>query len=211
MGTITALQRQRRRRDRVSVFVDDEYAFSLTLELAATLRRGQELSPEDVERLAQRDEYATALDRSMGYLSYRPRSRRELSRYLDDRDVPVSVREQVLARLSELGLVDDVAFADWWVRNRSEHKPRGSLALRSELVECGVPQDVIGRALEGIDEDALAADLAVSRAHRYASLSREMFDRRLGAYLDRRGFRYDAIRAAVARAWDHLDEVERGS
>jgi regulatory protein len=208
VGTITALQRQRRRRDRVSVFVDDEYAFSLAIEVAATLRRGQDLSPEDIESLAHRDEYATALDRSMRFLSYRPRSEKELVRYLDERDVPPEVRDEVIERLAQLGLVDDAAFAEWWVRNRSEHKPRGALALRSELARCGVPDDVIGRAVTGVDEDSLARALAVSRAHRYAGMTREQFSRRLGGYLERRGFRYDAVRPAVDQAWEHLCDQE---
>ncbi|MFN2250477.1 MAG: RecX family transcriptional regulator [Anaerolineae bacterium] len=206
MGTITALQRQRRRRDRVSVFIDDEYAFSLALEVAATLRRGQELTDADIERLTERDEYASALDRSMRYLSYRPRSRREIERYLDEREVPPPTRDAVLERLMDLGLVDDEAFAGWWVRNRSEHKPRGALALRSELVECGVPDRIIGGALAGLDEDALATRLALAQGERYAGLPREQFDRRLGGYLSRRGFRYEAVRSALARAWRQVSE-----
>jgi regulatory protein len=206
VGTITRLQGQRRR-DRVSVFIDGEYAFSLALEVAATLHRGQDLAPDDIERLAARDEYTSALDHTLRYLSFRPRSRHELAVYLDKRDVPEGIRDDVLARLSELGLLDDPAFAEWWVRNRTQHQPRGALALRSELAVRGVAEHVIANAVADIDEEAMAVELAVSRAARYADLPRALFDRRLGGYLQRRGFRYDVVRIALSRAWQQVGDI----
>lgn len=212
MAIVTRLQTQQRRRTRVSVFLDGEYAFSLALDLAIELHRGQQLGPEEVARLRARDEVRQALDRSMRYLSHRPRSRSEVERYLKERDVSAAARAAALERLEELELVDDPAFAAWWVENRLEHKPRGAIALRSELAARGVASDVIDEAIGQLDEGPIASELAVRRAHRYARLDRPTFDKRLGAYLQRRGFRFDVVRAALDAAWSSLrrDPFETG-
>ena len=53
---------------------------------------------------------------------------------------------------TKLRYVDDPAFAEWWVRNRTENQPRGALALRSELAAHGVAENVIAQAVADIDE-----------------------------------------------------------
>lgn len=201
MPTVTRLEAQARRPGRVNVYLDGALAFSLALEVAAALRPGQSLEPADIERLAEEDAYRRALDRSLGYLGHRPRSRRELERYLADKAVPPEVAGRVLGRLAELGLADDAQFAAWWVDNRARHRPRGGQALRQELAARGVDRATQNEAVTGLDEDALALDVALAQARRYRGLSRELFQRRLGALLARRGFAYPAVRAAVAAAW----------
>lgn len=210
MAIVTRLQKQQRRQDRVSVFLDGEYAFSLALDLAIELHRGQELNEDEIERLRTRDEVRSALDRAMRFLAYRPRSAAEVSRYLREKEVSEAAQHSVLQRLRELELVDDVAFAQWWVENRLQHQPRGAIALRSELSARGVPSEVIEEAISDLDEEGVASGLAVRRAHRYEGLDRRTFDKRLGGYLRRRGFSYEAVRGALNDAWDRLqrDQID---
>lgn len=204
MARITLLQLQRRRRDRVSVFLDEEFAFGISLELASGLRLGQELDDEEIAALQAEDAYRVALDRAVRFLASRPRSRRELARRLGRDEIDEATLERVLARLEELGYVDDRAFAEWWVANRAAHRPRGRLALRSELAEKGVPRDIVEEALEGQDDADAALRLAMERRERYRGLDRAGFDRRLGGYLRRRGFRYEEVRDALEEAWRAL-------
>jgi regulatory protein len=210
VAIVTRLQKQQRRQDRVSVFLDGEYAFSLALDLAIELHRGQELNEDEIERLRTRDEVRSALDRAMRFLAYRPRSAAEVSRYLREKEVSEAAQHSVLQRLRELELVDDVAFAQWWVENRLQHQPRGAIALRSELSARGVPSEVIEEAISDLDEEGVASGLAVRRAHRYEGLDRRTFDKRLGGYLRRRGFSYEAVRGALNDAWDRLqrDQID---
>jgi len=205
-GVVTQLQLQRRRTDRVNVFLDEEYAFSLVLDLAAGLARGQVLSDADVERLQAEDAYRVGLDRALRYLGSRPRSRAEVEGYLRERDVPEAVAGRVLERLAGLDLVDDRAFAVWWVANRAAHQPRGRLALRSELAARGVDRRTIEEAVIEVDDEEAAVALARSRAERYRGLPREGFDHKLGGLLRRRGFGYEATRSALDAAWEQLSE-----
>jgi regulatory protein len=201
MPTITRLEAQARHPDRVNVYLDGAFAFGLSLDVAASLRVGRELDEADLAQLRADEAYRRALDRALGQLGRRPRSRQELARYLAGKDVPPEVVERVLARLGELELVDDAAFAEWWVENRGRHRPRGAQALRQELWAKGVGRDEQAAAMAELDEDALALEVALAQAHRYADQPQEVFERRLGGLLARRGFGHSALRRAVAAAW----------
>jgi regulatory protein len=201
MPTVTLLQLQERHRDRVNVHLDGEYALSLCLDVAIALRRGQELTDEEVARLAADDAYRRGLDRALRFLAHRPRSRQEVSRHLASADVSPTAAARVTERLTALGLVDDLAFARWWVDNRSTHQPRGRLALRHELATHGVAREDIDAAMSDLDEEALALDAARPHLGRLAGLDRSAFNRKLGGILARRGFAPDTVRDALDSAW----------
>lgn len=124
-------------------------------------------------------------------LAVQGRTRVELERALQGRDVPEEAAAAVLDRLTEVGLVDDVTFAHDWVASRQQRRHLSRTALRRELQTKGVDRDVIDEALadvEGTDEHRAALNLASRRAATMGSLSREVAYRRLGGVLARRGF-----------------------
>lgn len=201
MQVITALQLQRTHKDRVNVYLDGEYAFSVGLDLAAGLRRGQVLDVDAIAAVRSEDAYRIALAQALQWLGYRPRSSGELAARLARGGTDPAHIGRVIDRLRELQLVDDAAFADWWVAQRLEHRPAGARALTHELRQRGVEPDLIADAVAGLDEPALAARLALQHAPRYRAHGRPVFERRLAGVLQRRGFDGETIRAAVAAAW----------
>ena len=124
-------------------------------------------------------------------LAVQARTRVELERALQERDVPEDAAGAVLDRMGELGLVDDVTFAHDWVESRQQRRHLSRTALRRELQGKGVDREVIDAALadvEGADEHRAALDLAQRRAGAMGGLAREVAYRRLGGVLARRGF-----------------------
>lgn len=124
-------------------------------------------------------------------LAIQARTRVELERALQERDVPEDAASAVLDRMGELGLVDDVTFAHDWVESRQQRRHLSRTALRRELQGKGVDREVIDAALadvEGADEHRAALDLAQRRAGTMGGLAREVAYRRLGGVLARRGF-----------------------
>jgi len=202
MPTITRLELQARRRDRVNVFLDEAFAFSVSVELAAALRKGQVLSEAETTGLRAEDGYRQALGRALRYLGHRSRTRVEVERKLAESEVEPPVVARVLGRLDELGLLDDADYAARFVEQRQNHRPEGARALRYALGRRGVPDHVVAAVTEGIDEDTLARRVALDRLPRYAGCDRPVFERRLGGFLQRRGFGPDAVRAAVRAAWE---------
>ncbi len=196
-GKITALRFQKRNKDRVSVYVDDQFAFGLAAIEAVRLRVGQTLSDDDVARLQVRDEVERAYERALNFLSYRPRSEAEVRRNLRKKDVDDEVVEVVIERLTRARLVDDGEFARYWVENRLQFKPRGARALHHELREKGVADSIITDALLDLDEEVAARQVAEAGARRLAHLKARDFRRKLGAYMARRGFSYSVIQPLV--------------
>jgi regulatory protein len=210
-GKITTLKFQKRNRERVNVYLDGKYAFSLQAILAARLHKGQFLSDEEIEGLLQEDASQKAYDRALNFLTYRPRSRAEVRRYLERKGVSPEVSERVEERLMRAGLLDDEAFARFWVENREQFKPRGRYRLRQELRQKGLEAQIIAQAVEEVDEEQSAYRAAVGRARRYAHLDRKDFRRKLGSFLQRRGFSYEIVKEVVERLWQETREAEKSS
>jgi len=211
--TITALVAQKRNRNRVNVFLDGRFGFGLAAIEAARLRVGQTLSDEDISHLRERDAFEKAHERALHFLSYRPRSESEIRRHLQESNVAPEHIEEIMNRLASVGLVDDAAFARFWVENREQFRPRGGRALRYELRHKGLSPEVIEAALAGYDDEAMAQEAARAQSRRWRQLPRPDFQRRLAAFLARRGFDYDTIAEVVERTWqevatDQCDEHE---
>jgi regulatory protein len=201
---ITALRLQKKNQQRVNVFLDGKYAFGLQAAVAAPLKVGQMLSPEETDQLQGRDAAEVAYDRALNFLSYRPRSRAEIEAYLKRRKVQSVTIQTVLDRLVGAGLLDDEAFAQYWVENREHFRPRGARSLRYELRRKGVPDAVIDQAIEDIDETESAYRAARERARRFRQVDYQVFRRRLGGFLQRRGFDYSVVKETVDRLWREL-------
>ncbi|CAM5715194.1 recombination regulator RecX [Mycolicibacterium aubagnense] len=132
-----------------------------------------------------------ARDVCLRLLTTRARSRAELEAQLTKRGFPDEVSARVLDRLTEVGLVDDAAFAEQWVRERRTNAGKGKRALASELRTKGIDAEVIAETLDSIDagEWRVRAEELVAAKLRRENLDDEMkVTRRLVAMLARRGY-----------------------
>ncbi len=84
-GTISSLQQQKNNSERVSVFIDGEFAFGVTLDTAVRLAKGQFLSDADIAALQTDDEHDRAYQSALHYLGSRPRSSVEVQRNLQEK------------------------------------------------------------------------------------------------------------------------------
>ncbi|MBM3144317.1 MAG: regulatory protein RecX [Chloroflexi bacterium] len=198
---ITALRVQKRNPDRVSVYLDDEYAFGLHRVVAAWLEVGQELDDEKIRQLEQAEAGEKAYQRALNLLSYRIRAEAEIRRNLVEHDTPESVIEEVVERLRRAKLVDDLDFARSWVENRSEFRPRGRRALQNELRQKGIAREIIAEVLQNSNEEELAYRAAKENVRKYRTPEWPEFRRKLLAFLARRGFEYATAAPVVERVW----------
>jgi regulatory protein len=210
-GRITALAPQRGRRERLNVFLDGRFAFGLDQEVAARagLHVGMVLDEADVARLRDDDEAARFYSDALRYLSFRPRSASEMERYLRQRGADETALAAAMERLHRAGLVDDAAFARYWVENRGAFSPRGARALQAELRAKGVDQARIDEVLDEKDEgeDERAYQAGLKRVRLLARCDEDEFRKRLCAFLQRRGFDYETARATAERLWAERDTL----
>ena len=207
-GTITALEIQKRNKERVDVYLDGEYAFPLALIEAAKLSRGQVLSDDEIKALQAADAIAVAVDQSVRFLSYRPRSVEEIRRYLQQKKVDAVAIEAAIAQLEKLGYVDDLAFARFWVSNRDEFRPKGPLALRQELRQKGISNAIVDQVLADVDFTDAAERVARQLVKRLANADRRTFQTRMYEHLARRGFTSDTVQDVIALLLEELEIPE---
>lgn len=212
MGVITAIKAQERDKERVNIFVDGEFAFALTAEMAYLegLRIGDEITPERIAELQAKDEQSKAVNAALSLLTTRPRSIQELRTRLRQKGFSDAAIEAAIAKAAGWHYVDDDAFARFWVENRGANRPRGRRLLEQELRQKGVGREVAGRAIDdaGLDERADAVALAKAKLRSYANLDAATARRRLSGFLARKGYGYDVIKPALDEALGEAEEFD---
>ena len=205
---ITRLQLQQKNKERVNVFINEEYAFSLELILAAGLKKGQALTEVEIATLQAEDEGKRTYTAAINFLGQRTRSRKEVEQRLQQREFSPESIQQTLERLQREGYLNDASFGQQWVANRQHFRPRSERALRYELRRKGMDATVIDEVLEEaeIDEDAAAWAAIETKMARWAELERGQFIQKAGGFLARRGFGHGVARRVIERAWAQVNE-----
>ncbi len=133
------------------------------------------------------------------------RTRSDLTKRLRDKGYVAPVVDEILDRLTAVGLVDDVEYARAFLRGRWGRRAAGWRRLEQDLRGRGIAADDIDRARAAleqefgdVDETASARRVIEQAERRYARLDPRLRRQRLYALLQRRGFDGDVIRKALA-------------
>lgn len=202
MGLVTAIEPQARHANRFNIYVDNQFVLGLSAILATRLRVGQTLTNDELKALEQEETFESAYEKALRFLEPRPRSTQEVKQQLLKKKFAGEIIESVIARLAEAGLLDDAAFAKYWVDNREQFKPRAARALRFELKRKGLSSSDIAEAVGEIDESESAYRAGMARGKRWRGLEHRAFLEKLIAFLVRRGFGYPVAKEAATRLWD---------
>ena len=170
-----------------------------------------------MERHAAETDPSTVLAAAARFLETRPRSIAEVRRHLTAAAYPAGLVEGAIGRLTELGMLDDRAFAQAWVESRDRARPRGASTLRRELALKGIDREIVTAVLVergdaiatndatagsgGASAEEIAAKRLLSKARATLSRVADPRARRQRAYalLARNGFDPDVCRAESAR------------
>ncbi|WP_151526239.1 regulatory protein RecX [Serinicoccus kebangsaanensis] len=158
------------------------------------------------------DPQAVARKIVLRQLAMGPRTRSQLADKLRDKGCDPQVASRVLDRMSEVGLVDDEAYAEMYVRSKQETKGLAAGALRQELRKKGVADEVVDSALEDIDpehEKEQARALTERRLRTMRGLDREVQTRRLAGFLARKGYSSGVSYQVIQEALSDLPENHR--
>ncbi len=204
MGEITAIEVQTRRADRRSIFVDGQFAVGAHQDVVATLnlRVGQRFDADQLAEVIGKETARKAMESALRLISYRDRSEAEIRRRLSGNDFAEDVVDEVVVRLTNMGLLNDETFSRNWVKSRTAAKPMGRRRLAWELQSKGVSADTVEQALDGLDEqteEELALDLARNRAAK-SDVRDPKFRDKTASFLMRRGFNWNTI----ARVLDEI-------
>jgi regulatory protein len=197
---ITAIKQQVKRADRYSVYVDDEYSFSLSEAalLESKINRGQELTKGQVREYQKLSSEDKLYNQSLRYVAMRPRSEWEIRFYLEKKkDAPPALADTILNKLSNIGLIDDLKLAQAIVSDRRLLCPTSRRKLQADLKKKRIADNLIEQALgtEAEDEQSALREVIVRKRRQ----TKYQDDQKLMQYLARQGFRYDDIKAALGK------------
>ena len=192
---ITKIEKQKRRQDLYSLFLDGKYAFHLHKDVLSDLRWkiGQEVDQQEIRRVTRLEQLKEAHDYAFLLLSYRARSCQEITERLLRKGYEKEIVQEVVEELKSLHYLDDRTFAIEWVGNRLREK-RGKILIRRELLQKGIEKEVIDDSIDesfkkiASTEDELAWQAIERRIPRYQKLEKSKAYRRIKDFLIRRGF-----------------------
>src|SRR3954453_2296167 len=184
MPLITALEKQKRR-PRFDLYLEGAFAFTLRPELilASGLSVGAELSHERQRWLYDEEQRLGAIEAALRLLAMSQRSEKELRDRLKKRGFRKAAVEAAITRVSEMGYVNDAAYARFFVEARQSSTPRSRRALAFELGRKGVDREVAAASVEDVSDTDAAYLAAQRRMRSFAKLDRATFIRRLGSFL----------------------------
>ncbi|GAA5082832.1 recombination regulator RecX [Nocardia iowensis] len=169
---------------------------------------GSERSARSTEPTPPGGTVEQAKEACLRLLAVRARSRAELAQRLAAKGYTPDISDRALDRLTEVGLIDDAAFAEQWVHSRHTFSGKGKQALAQELRRKGVAQADAAPALDAItadDEESRARDLVRRKLRSLpTNLDRDKTIRRLVGMLARRGYNqsvaYTVVKTELAQA-----------
>jgi regulatory protein len=149
--------------------------------------------------------YELLVNAAIRYVSFRPRSVKELTDFLNKKltrwkQPGAGLLAKVISRMEDLGYADDAKFAAWWVDQRTNFKPKGNRYIQMELRGKGVPEAVIVTTLAsrgsvsllGAARQAVAKKMPIWSKLPVLARKKKLYD-----YLGRRGFDYEIIRKLI--------------
>lgn len=195
---ITAIKAQVKNPERVSLYVDEKYAFSLNYSqlLDQKLRVGLQVDEVRLAELKRASDFGKAYERALIFVLIRPRSVRELHDYCRRKKLEPADCAAIIQKLTARGYIDDRAFARAWVQSRALTKKISRRKLQLELRQKGVASDVIEQviATSSFNEQTSLSEL-VAKKRKLARYKND--DQKLMQYLARQGFGFDDIKNAL--------------
>jgi regulatory protein len=209
---ISKIKRIRGKRGLYSVILDDGATLAVSDWTIGKcgLRAGDDLDGQTIEKIISTESETRAKNIAVNFLSYRIRSSKEIIDHLVKKRFARPCAEEVAHQLQSAGLVNDIKFAQAFVRDRLKRKPMGAALLRTQLLSKG---------MSSADADAVLADLLSPQNQQAAALqaakrkiqtirnSRRVTDeekqkKRLLDFLLRRGFSYELALKTIRTTMD---------
>ena len=193
---ITKLKQGVKNPNRVNVFVDEKYSFSLDVAQIVDfkLKEGMEISEEDLAELKKASEFGKLYQRTLEWVLTRPRSEKETRDYLYkkiyEKKLDKIYIDRIIERLESKKYLDDAKFAEWYVENRFVKKGISRRRLKMELAKKGISKDIVESVVNLRDDEEEIRKIIAKKRKKYD-------DEKLISYLSRQGFDYQLARSLV--------------
>lgn len=153
------------------------------------------------------DDFEKYLNSALRFLSFRPRSEKEIRDKLIGKKAPQEIIERVITSLKDHKFLNDEDFARWFIEQRLRFRPKGLRIIKLELKQKGIDSEIIESAISNLSTDdeggvpsndlESAKKLVEKKISKYIGLEKQVIYQKLGAFLARRGFNWDTIKKSI--------------
>ncbi|MEI8232647.1 MAG: RecX family transcriptional regulator [bacterium] len=203
MAIITRLVQGKKNPNRVNLYLDGSFAFALSIDEVGrhNLKKGLELSDTQISDLKQADDTEYLFGKILNFLSFRPRTEKEVRDRLKKYQLDDLIEQNALIdRLKAKGYLDDLAFARWFIDSRNAHRPRSPRMLAAELASKGVSREVINSLMSEVSDESDSIRRVLTKKLG-SSRPLDMAERqKISAHLGRLGYSWDKIKEVV-KTW----------
>lgn len=192
---ITAIKAQVKNPDRVSIFVDEKYSFSLSLDqlLEQKIKKNDEVDEQSIKQLKKLSDESKLKARTLEWLMGRPHSIREFRDYLYRKKAEKDLVEAWVEEFTVKNYLNDERFARWFAENRLQ-KHKSVRAIQAELSAKGIPQATIKSVVNNLTDDETETNQVKALVNKLRNRSQYKDKQKLITHLQRKGFRYSTIR-----------------
>ena len=194
---ITRIEYQKKNINRVSIYIDNKFAFGLTDEIRYkyNLKVDDVIEQEFIDDILKAEELNKVIYNALNLLSYRQRSEKEIYDSLKRKGFDDANIDKAIEYLKSYKYLDDNAFATSFINDKKHLNKLGSTRIKYELIKKGVSKEIIETTLE-IDSDEeyeVALELASKKINNYKGQDKNAIYRKLGGFLQRKGYPYDVV------------------
>lgn len=211
---ITKLEKGKKNPQKINVYVDEKYSFNIDeLEVSnLKLFAGKEITKAELKDFKSTSSFSKLYEYCLNLINRRPRSEAEIRLKINfiskkwSKEYSQEEIEEIIKKLQDKNYLNDEAFAQWWIENRTRFRPKGKYALKQELKQKGISNEVIEQAIADFypteNEEEIIYKLAEKK---YKLLEKEEKYKRKQktlAFLLRKGFDYDKIVIVISKLND---------
>lgn len=204
MGIITKIEAQKRNKDRVNIYIDEDYAFSLSAELVykEELKIKMQVDNNRLGRIAREESFLKCKDSALRTIERSYKTEKEIRDKLLLKEFDIDSIERTLEFLKEYNLLNDENYVKMYVKDKI--KVEGQNKIKYALIQKGIDEELIKYEISKFDNDSqkeVAYDLATKK---YNLLSKREDDKykisqKLYRFLTTKGYDYSIVSDVVKK------------
>ena len=202
---ITKLEAQKKNKDRVSIYIDDEYAFGIDISLVYDfkLKKGMEIDQNFIDQVLLKEDEKQAHIYALKVINYRPRCEAEIRKKMAEKGYSRKLIDNTIDYLIENDFLNDTRFAKLYIESKLHQNQYGPNRIRYQLLQLGLDRSIVDNALrdlyenngdyEDYSEYNTALILAKKKLSSLGNNDSAAKYRKLSGFLGRKGYSYEVI------------------
>ena len=202
MNIITKIEVGKRNKERVNIYIDEEYAFSISAELIykENIKVKDKIDVDSLKKLADEDNYIKCKNTALKTIERTYKSEKELAQKLALKGYDDHIINRTINFMKEYNLLNDNNYATMYVKDKSRNI--GKKKIKYSLLQKGIDEEIIESELEKINNDevkAIVYDMALKKYKVFSKRENDNYKltQKLYRFLMGKGYDYDLIKDVV--------------